>query len=293
MKPNVDIAVIVLTYNEQDNLSFALESVCGWAHQVFVVDSFSKDRTVEVAARYDCIVSQHEFVSESSQRNWSLTNLPIDASWIFFLDADEWMPIALRDEIAAVLSQGTAHNGFLLRWRLIWMGRWVKRGYYPKWLPRLVRRGSAKWEIREINPHLVVEGTLGRLQNDFIHENRKGLRDWSEKHIRYAIQEAIELFRLQEQPSELEPSLFGSQAQRLRWIRVRVYNRLPALSRPFFYFFYRVIIRLGFLDGWQAVVYHFLHAFWCPLLIDLFYLEMKETRKQADKTVASAKVLTP
>ncbi len=293
MTTKVDVAVIILTFNEQDNLAFALDSVCGWARQVFVVDSFSRDRTAEVATRYECAIVEHEFVSETAQRNWALNELPIEATWIISLDADEWLPGELKDEIAGIIAKGTVHSGFLVASKFIWMGRWIKRGYYPKWNTRLFRHDAARWESREINPHPIIQGTIGHLEHDYIHENHKGLKDWSDKHVRYALQEALELLSQEEQSSVLEPSLLGTQAQRMRWIRLNLYNRLPPLTRPFLYFFYRIVLRFGFLDGWQAVVYHFLHAFWCPLLIDLFYLEMKETRKQAGKTAASAKVLTP
>jgi hypothetical protein len=104
------------------------------------------------------------------------------------------------------------------------------------------------------------------------------LADWTQKHIRYARLEAEQLFRNAKENEDLSGRLWGTQAERTRWIRLRIYNRLPPLLRPALYFFYRVVIRMGFLDGWQAMVYHFLHAFWCPLLIDLFYLEMKQQK---------------
>lgn len=283
-----DISVIIITYNEESNIGFALKSVCGWAKNVFVVDSFSSDGTVGVCKTYDCDVVQNPFVTEFSQRNWTLTNLPITSEWIFFLDADEWMPSQLKDEIDEVIQRSPEENGFMLRWRFIWMGKWVKRGYYPKWLTRLVRRDKARWEIRHINPHLVVDGPTGRVKHDFIHENRKGLRDWSEKHVRYALREAEELVAVQMDSQNLTARLFGSQAQRVRWIRLNVYNRLPIIFRASCYFIYRAAIRGGFLDGWQALVFHFLHAFWCPLLIDLFYLELRDKTPRIGSTLRSA-----
>jgi glycosyltransferase involved in cell wall biosynthesis len=281
-----DVAVIIFTLNEEANLAAALESVCGWAREVFVVDSFSTDGTVEVAARYRCRFCQRsddpaEKFVEHVVRNRAMS-LPVESEWIFFLDADEWMPAELKDEIARVIAARPRENGFYLRWRLIWMGKWIRRGYYPKWLLRLVRKGTAHWEPREINPHLQVEGATGRLQHDFIHENRKGIGDWTQKHIGYARQEAEQMLRQGSEDRYLAAKFRGSQSQRVRWLRLRIYNRLPPLVRPVLYFFYRTILRGGILDGWRAMVYHFLHALWCHLLIDLFYLEMRAKKRLHD-----------
>jgi glycosyltransferase involved in cell wall biosynthesis len=129
-----DVAVIILTYNEEINLPQALESVVGWAREVFVVDSSSTDRTVEIARRYGCHVVQHPFEDYTKQRNFALSALPIEAAWIFFLDADEWLPEPLKEEIANRLAAEAAECGFLVKRRLIWMGRWIRHGYYPTWV---------------------------------------------------------------------------------------------------------------------------------------------------------------
>jgi glycosyltransferase involved in cell wall biosynthesis len=279
MEPRPDsltpIAIIIITFNEEANVGAALGSVCNWAREVYVVDSFSTDRTRQVAASYRCKFYQNRFENFSQQWNWALEHLPVESEWVFFLDADEWMPQELRDEISTLLASSPKENGFYLRWRFIWMGKWIRRGYYPKWLLRLARRGTAHWEQREINPHLMVTGATGRLQNDFIHDNQKGIADWTAKHIGYAKQEAEQLFKRGTRPEYLDANFRGSQAQRVRWLRLNVYNRLPPLLRPLLYFWYRLIVRGGMLDGWTAITYHFLHALWCPLLIDLFYLEMR------------------
>ena len=273
--PLAPVTIIILTLNEEANIGVCLGSVCGWARQVFVLDSFSTDDTVPIARRFDCQVVQNAYSVEFAQRNWALDNLLFETEWVFYLDADEWMTPELKEEIESVIRANPPENGFLLRWRFIWMGRWVKRGYYPKWLLRLVRLETARWEQREINPHLMVTGRTGRLKNDFIHDNKKGIADWTAKHIVYARREAEQLFKSGAQPEYLNARFWGTQAQRVRWLRVKVYNRLPPLVRPMLYFFYRLILRGGFLDGWRAIIYHILHALWYPLLIDLFYLEMR------------------
>lgn len=120
-----------------------------------------------------------------------------------------------------------------------------------------------------MNERLIVEGTTGQLRNDFMHEDRKGVTDWIAKHNGYATREALELFNTRSAPcyQEIDARLFGTQVERKRWLRSKVWNRLLPLIRPFFYFFYRYVLAGGFLDSKAAFVYHFLHALWYPLLI--------------------------
>ena len=272
-----DIAVIILTFNEEPNIAQALESVQGWARQIFILDSYSTDRTLEIASRFPCSVVQNRFEDYSKQRNFALDHFPISTEWVFFLDADEWVSMELKQEISDLLSTNPVENGYYLKIRLIWMGQWIRRGYYPTWILRLFRHGKARCEDRAVNEHLIVEGQTGYLKNDFIHEDRKGVTDWIMKHNDYATREAMELFNKATTERGIDVQFYGTQAERKRWLRSRVWNNLPPLIRPFIYFLYRYVLRGGFLDGKAAFVYHFLQGLWFPMLIDIKYLEMKRS----------------
>lgn len=273
----ISLAVIILTFNEEANLAQALDSVVGWANETFILDSLSTDRTLEIASQYGCHISQNQFENYAKQRNYSLDHLPITSEWVFFLDADEWLPVGIKQEVSELIAASPKENGFFVNWRLIWMGRWIRRGYYPTPILRLFRYGKAHCEDRSVNEHLIVEGVTGHLRNDIMHEDRKGVAEWIAKHNGYATREALELLNMRSAPGyqEIDARLFGTQAQRKRWLRYKVWNRLPPLIRPFFYFFYRYVLMGGFLDGKAAFIYHFLQALWYPLLIDVKYLEMK------------------
>lgn len=272
---NIDLSVIILTHNEEANLAQALNTVCGWAKRVFVVDSFSQDRTIEIARSRGCEVYQFAFENYARQRNRALHELPIDTTWTLFLDADEWMPEDLRTEIGRVIESNPEEVGFYLRRRFFWMKTWIRRGYYPTWILRLFRTGHAHCEDRSVNEHLRVDGGTGYLAHDFMHEDRKTISDWVAKHNGYAIREAHELLKGIDQSASKKVSFFGPQAERTRWLRERIYNQCPPMVRPFLFFSYRVFLRGGLLDGKWALVYHFLQAFWYPLLIDIYFLEHK------------------
>ena len=274
------LAVVILTWNEEANLAQALDSVAGWANEMFVLDSLSTDRTLEIARRYDCQIAQNKFENYAKQRNYALDHLPIRCEWVLFLDADEWLPEAIKQEISILIASLPGENGFHLNRRQMWMGRWIRRGYYPSWMLRLFRYGKGRCEDRAVNEHLIVDGATGHLRNDFMHEDQKGVTDWIAKHNSYATLEALELMNTRSAPGyrEIDARLFGIQAQRKRWLRHRVWNRMPPLIRPFFYFFYRYVLTGGFMDGREAFVYHFLQALWFPMLIDVKYLEFLAKR---------------
>ena len=276
------LCVLILTYNEEKNLPYVLDNVKDWADEVVILDSYSTDKTVEIAKKYGAKVFYRKFDNFSAQRKYALDELPIEGDWIFVLDADEYLTEELKEEITCIL-KNTRKNGFYIKRRFIFMGRWIKYGgYYPVKLLRLFRKGTAK-VIRNINEHIDVEGQVGELQNDFIDEQLKGLTHWIEKHNRYSTLEALELIDYEKRrKNKIDDSfgkLLGTAPQRKRWIREHIWNPLmPPLIRPFLYFIYRYIFKLGFLDGKEGFIFHFLHALWFHFLIDVKYLEIKNTR---------------
>jgi glycosyltransferase involved in cell wall biosynthesis len=275
-----NLAVIILSYNEELNLDQALRSVCGWAREVFVLDSFSKDVTERIAQTHNCQFVQHAFRDYASQRNWALENLPIASDWIMFLDADEWPSPELKQGIEQTLAGESQFDGYEINRRFIWMGRWIKHGYYPVWILRVCRRGKGRYDAREINEHMVVDGPIGRLQGDLMHEDRRSLSFFIDKHNRYSDAESLELFRAtSDQNGYVKLDPFGSSAERNRWKRYRIYNRFPPLLRPVLFFIYRYIFKLGFLDGMAGFTFHFLHGLWYPMLIDMKYLEKKRAAR--------------
>jgi glycosyltransferase involved in cell wall biosynthesis len=276
------LAVIILTYNEEAHLARALANVVGWAHEVFVVDSMSTDRTLEIASEHDCHLIQHRFENFAKQRNFALDHLPIRSEWVLFLDADEWLPDSLREEISQLIATSPLENGFDLRFRFMWMGRWIRRGYYSTRILRLFRYRKGRCEDRAVNERPLVEGPIGHLRHHLVHEDRKGVTEWIAKHNRYARLEALELLHATHDNGyrELDARLFGAQAERRRWIRQRIWNRLPPLVRPFAYFTYRYLLAGGFLDGKAGLTYHFLQALWFPFLIDVKYLELRREERQ-------------
>ncbi|MBF0275648.1 MAG: glycosyltransferase family 2 protein [Nitrospinae bacterium] len=274
-----NLTAIILTCNEELNVPHAIKSVSGWAKDVFVLDSGSTDETVKQSEELGAKVFYNKFENYSKQRNYALTQLPVTTEWILFLDADEYLMEELKEEIAIEIEKKNAKDAYQIKYRLIWMEKWIKRGYYPTYLLRLVKRSKTICEERAVNEHLIVDGEIGYLENDIIHEDRKGIISWSSKHLKYIQMEADELCKDFDEDEYVNISFWGNQAERRRWLRYRVWGRMPRFVRPFLYFIYRYFINRGFLDGKEAFIFHFLHGCWFPFMIDCVDLE-KEQRKK-------------
>ena len=256
------LSVLILTYNEECHIERCLRNVEGWADEVLVVDSFSTDRTVELAQKCGVHVVQHEFQYPAQQKNWAMANLPFRHDWLLMLDADEVVPPSLRDEIVGVVSEdGRGFDGFRMRYRLMFYGKWIRHcGWYPVWILRLVRRSKARWEDRRVDEHIVLDGRTGYLQEDLVHESLRDMAFWIAKHNVYSTRNAFEYQKIlrRDAVSGVRPRLFGNQAERKRFIKERIWPYLPA--RGLIFFLYLYVIRRGFLDGRQGFLFCAMHG---------------------------------
>lgn len=280
----VPLSVVVLTFNEEQNLEACLASVASWVGESIVVDSGSQDGTLAIAERHSARVFHHAFETHAQQWTWAIQNLPLQYDWVLGLDADQRITVELRQELAAIFLFGADTqrkvtslgdvNGFFIKRRQIWRGQWIKHGtYYPKYLLKLFRKACVRMDARDLmDHHFYVTGATRNLQNDLIEENLKenDIAFWIDKHNRYARLLAQEEF-LKRQSKGQEPiaaTLWGNPDQRVMWLKQRWYS-LPLYLRPFLYFVYRYVFRLGFLDGKQGFLFHFLQGFWFRLLVDV------------------------
>lgn len=242
---------MIPTMNEQANLPFALASVMDWASQVFVLDSGSTDATREIAQNMSATFVHHDWEGFAEQKNWGLDHLPITQPWVFILDADEVITPDLRNELLRVASDaGCDVNGFYVNRFFIFLGKRIRHcGYYPSWNLRFFRHGKARYEVRAVHEHMIVEGKVGYLKHDMEHYDRRGLEHYIAKHNQYSTLEARELFRIEQdrQQGTLICNPFGGPIERRRWVKHVIWPKLPA--KWLFRWLYMYILRLGILDG--------------------------------------------
>lgn len=276
---NAPVSVLILTRDEEMNIAACLQSVV-WADEILIVDSCSTDRTAEIAENLGAKVFVRPFEGYAKQRNWALDNLPFSHEWVLMLDADERVPRSLAIEINAVIrNKNQPCCGYYIKRRFFFRGKWLKHGgLYPTWILRLFKRHCLRFEERPMNEHAILEGPSGYLHEPFDHRDLKPLSDWVAKHNRYADLEAEEF--LQEKlaggyAETINVQFWGRQAERKRWIKLRVWNRIPLLIRPFLFFFRNYLLKGGFLDGPAGFIYHVLWSFCYPFLTSAKILERK------------------
>ncbi|MEW6454518.1 MAG: glycosyltransferase family 2 protein [Pseudomonadota bacterium] len=299
-----DLSVIILTYNEEIHIARAIDSVAGIADQIVVVDSFSTDRTVEIAKELGATVLRRKFDNQARQFQWALDTAAISGAWVMRLDADEVIEPDLAAEIKAGLpSLPPGVTGINLKRKHIFMGRWIRHGdRYPVTLLRIWRRGMASVEERWMDEHVVLSsGRAVTFEGGFADHNLHDLSHFIDKHNRYATREAVEVLNQRHGLFAAAPGVetdTWSQAGLKRNVKLRFYNRLPFALAALSYFLYRYVIRGGFLDGREGLIYHGLQGGWYRFLVGAKVIELERAiagcndRGEALKRLAAATGLT-
>ena len=267
-RPNADaaarlpVSVIVPVRNESRNLPRCLRSLRHMG-EVYVIDSNSSDGTVEIARAHGAKVVQFHYQGGwPKKRQWAMDSLPLAYDWILLLDADEALTSELQSEIGeAILSSRI--NGYHIALQMFFLGRPLRHCGASFYKLSLFRRGKGKFECRlkdqdasmcdmEVHEHVIVEGAARRLKHPLMHHNTESLTRYIQKHDEYSNWEAKVWMQGEAGTGDLPPALFGSQAQRRRWLRKQFFS-FP--GSPALFFLYKYVLRLGFLDGVPGFIY--------------------------------------
>ncbi len=268
------ISVLILTLNEEANLQRCLDAV-KWSDDVVVFDSFSSDRTVEIAKAAGARVVQRTFDNERDHRAASIA-VGFKHRWVFNPDADELCPDDLRDELVKVVGDSSRNEvAYRCRFRNQFMGKWIKRSsLYPTWVVRLFRPDKVRFE-REINLHYVLDGPQGKLQAHFDHYSfNNGMNAWFEKHNRYSWSEARETIKSLTMGRMPWGLLFSGVPSERRRALKELSFRMPA--RPLARFVYMYFFKLGILDGGAGLTYCILLSIYEYMIV----LKVRELRRR-------------
>jgi len=284
------LSCVILTYNEEKNIHRCLESLSGWVKEIFIIDSFSNDKTIEIAANFTDKIVQRPFNTHIQQWNWALKNLPFSCDWCLALDADQSISGALKEEIEFIFSSGRSKdiNGYYIKRKQFFRGRWLRfGGYYPKYMLKLFKINKVYCDEKEmVDNRFYVGGKTGCLKYDFIEDNRNedDIIFWLNKHLRYARLKAEEIFNYRQKKRSwlVRPSLFGTPDQKILYL-TDLYYGLPLYIRPLLYFILRYFFLLGFLDGPQGFLFHFFQGLWYRQVIDIKLKELKDQHSAASK----------
>ncbi|MCD8157616.1 MAG: glycosyltransferase family 2 protein [Clostridiales bacterium] len=287
-----DLTVVILTKNEEKNLRKCVESFRGIVKRFVIVDSYSTDGTEMLCRELDKELRkkdsrldfyQNKWISYADQLNWGLKNTDITTEWSMRFDSDE----ELIEDLAAEIEEKLPNikepvNGIILRRRVYFMGRWIKHGgRYPELLLRIFWTGKAFCEQKLMDEHMILsEGTTVTFRYDLIDNNQKDLEWWTAKHNWYSNREVLDYQMTLEKRMDTaleDKGTSSGQAKMKRIAKNSGYYRLPKFWRAHIYFIYRYYIKLGFLDGPDGKIFHFLQAYWYRFLVDakLFECEKK------------------
>jgi len=260
--PTLPVTAIVAARNEARNLPRCLESLRD-VGEIYVIDSQSTDTTVQIAESHGAQVVQFHYGGGwPKKRQWAMESLPLAYDWIFIVDADEALTPELSQEILAA-TQSPANDGYFIALRMFFLGRELRHSGAGFEKLSLFRRGKGRYECRlrkqdasmadmEVHEHIVVAGKTAKLQHPLLHHNVESLSHYIRKHDEYSNWDAKVWLEGEASSQDMPESLFGSQAQRRRWLRKKLFA-IP--GSPLMFFFYKYVFCLGFLDGVPGLIY--------------------------------------
>lgn len=282
----IDVTVVVLTKNEELNLPDCLKSLEGFAKRVMIVDSGSTDKTVEIAKLMGADVFVHPFENYARQFNWALDNGNITTKWTFRLDADERLTPELCQELENMTQEHADDdvNGITMEAWLYFMGKKIKHGCHNKRKLMLFKTGIGRIEDRKMDEHTVLCcGKSIYARNRFIHYDFKNMTHWVNKMNWYATREMQDYYEFAQGKKaefvESDSTISGTRKKKFGF-----YYKLPMFVRCWILFIYNYIFRLGFLDGKEGFVYHYMYHRWYRTLVDAKILEQSISNKPFEDT---------
>ena len=272
-----DITAIILTKNEEVNIEKCIRSVKPIVKRIVVVDSGSTDNTVDVAKSLGAEVMVNELKPflYAKQFLYAMENADIRTKWVFRIDADEELTEESAREIDSLCNENedTDVNGIVVRFEVNFMGRAIRHGgVYPLRKLLVFKYGKGNIEDRCMDEHCVLyEGRSVEVTNDSLHHDDKGLSAWIDKHNNYSTREMQDYFASLKSDTATglsDANNLDAKARFKRFLRWKIYYKLPAGFRAWAYYFYRYYVRLGFLDGREGKIFCFMQAYWYRFLVD-------------------------
>lgn len=287
---NTEFSIIILTFNEEIHLPRLLQSIAGLNAPIFVLDSCSTDGTIKIAEDAGATILQNPFENHPKQWDFALKNFPVKTPWAICLDADQVVTPELQQQLLNFKDADyLTANGIYFNRKNFFKGKWLRfGGYYPFYLLKMIRYGIGYSDLNENMDHrfIVPGNTIIWKKGHILEENLKenNIRFWIDKHNRYsdllALEETERIAGIRNQT--IKPRFWGSPDERTAWLK-QLWWHLPRYVRPTLYFTYRMVFKLGILDGRTGVIFHFLQGFWFRLVVDIKIDEIAKQRAHANR----------
>jgi glycosyltransferase involved in cell wall biosynthesis len=261
----LSVSILILTLNEEINVADCIASV-RWSDDIVVLDSYSTDKTEEIATSHAARVIKRKFDNWSSHQNWALEHIKFKYPWVFYIDADERCPHELAEEIRLAVQMDKINSAFRVKRMDFLRGTWLKHAQlYPTWLVRLFQPDKIRFE-RLVNPKPIVDGTVAVLKHNLLHYPfSHGVGHWISRHNGYSDMEALETIKLKKEYRFHVNDLLNKDPNLRRIALKNLFYHLPA--RPLIKFLYYYVIRRGFLDGSAGLQYCLLQTFYEYMIV--------------------------
>lgn len=231
------LTVIIITYNEEENIRDCLESV-RWADEVVIFDSYSNDNTVKICREYTEKIFFNEWLGFGKQKNLCIEKASFD--WILNLDADERITPELKGEIQDALNRDNEYDGYYIARKNYFNKKWIRYGgWYPDFNLRLFKKERGRFKEREVHEKIELEGRTGYFKKPLEHHTYKDIGDFLRRLNKYSTLSARELYKNKKRAG---------------------YSDI--LLRPPFTFFKMYILKRGFFDGYLGLLLALMYSFY-------------------------------
>lgn len=277
-----DITAIILTKNEEINIRDCIKSIITIVKRIVVIDSFSTDKTVEIAKQCGAEILQHPFETHARQYKYAVSASNIETKWILRIDADERLTPDSAYELEQLCNtnEDTDVTGIVVRFKKNFLGRDLYHGGVYPWKKMICyKTGKGDIEDRAMDEHIVVfEGRIVELKHDSLHFDFKSIEAWINKHNWYSSKEVVDYVQKEQTGYTLEEKNVKTK------LKMNLYYKLPLGTRAHIYYLYRYYLKLGFLDGKEGKIYAFMQAYWYRYLVDVKIYESKKAGSQYQET---------
>jgi glycosyltransferase involved in cell wall biosynthesis len=281
-------AAVILTKNEAQHIARCLRSVADACAEILVVDCGSTDATEAICREFGVRFVVNPWINHASQYNFGLDQLSGACDWVVRIDADEYLSPGWDAAARALIDRhGASLGGIAVRRRMRFLGKEIVWGGAASWQLRIFR-ASGRCEARWMDEHIIVAGDVVHSAIRLTDDNLNNVQWWTEKHIGYANREAIEVLLSEAGPAEQGGGTRVRQAAVKRFVKERIYNRLPIGLRAVLYFMLRYVVLLGFLDGGRGFLFHFLQGWWYRTLVDIRVHEITTRMRREGLDLAAA-----
>ena len=268
---SLDITAIILTYNEEKHIKRCILSIKKFVKKIIIIDSFSTDRTIEIAKKFKVKVYKHKFINQAKQINWALRKIKFQTSWILRIDADEYFTKELRKEVTTHINTlNFKYDGISFNRVIKFLNKEIHYGgTSPHKTLRIWKNKKGRCEDVWMDEQIIVKGKVFHINQNLIDENLNNLKWWKLKHRNYAKREAISFLNNKKNKNKSKFKKKLKNVRKRKYLKEKIYYKLPIFLRPLLFFLYSLTFKRGIITGWQGLVFYYYQTLWFRLLVDI------------------------